>query len=119
MRGKRVHGISRVKLLNLMQTNAIDAGARIHFESRIDGRSAFDGYDLVVGADGVNSAVRTGLNEHFQAVKTARLNKWVWYATPKRLNSVGLIFQQTPFGTFVAHSYRLLSRARNLRYRVQ
>ena len=29
-----------------------------------------------------------------------------WYATPKRLASVGLIFQETEFGTFIAHSYR-------------
>ena len=64
------------------------------------------GYDLIVGADGVNSAVRTALNDHFRAAKEPRLNKWVWYATPKRLSSVGLIFQDTKFGTFVAHSYR-------------
>lgn len=99
-------GISRVKLLELMQQNALDEGVRIAFESRIPTPSHLDGYDLVVGADGVNSAVRSALNEHFQATKEPRVNKWVWYATPKRLTSVGLIFRATEFGTFIAHSYR-------------
>ena len=106
LKGNRFMGISRVKLLQLMQQNAIDEGVRIKFESRVKTPSDLTGYDLIVGADGVNSAVRTSLNEYFMAVKEPRLFKWVWYATPKRLNSVGLIFQDTAFGTFIAHSYR-------------
>lgn len=106
LKGNGFLGISRVKLLQLMQDNALNAGARIQFGVRIADPSAFEKYDLVVGADGVNSAVRTSLNDHFQASKEPRLNKWVWYATPKRLDSVGLIFRETMFGTFIAHSYR-------------
>ena len=89
-----------------MQGNAERAGVRLRFETRIPEPSMLGGYDLVVAADGVRSAVRTALNEHFQATREPRLNKWVWYATPKRLDSVGLIFQETGFGTFIAHSYR-------------
>lgn len=106
LRGNRFLGIARVKLLQLMQENAAAAGARLHFQVPVKDFAALEGYDLVVGADGVNSALRTSLNQHFQATKEARLNKWVWYATPKRLDSVGLIFQDTPFGTFIAHCYR-------------
>lgn len=109
LKGNGFLGISRVKLLQLMQDNALNAGARIHFGVRIADPSSFDTYDLVVGADGVNSAVRTSLNDHFRASKEPRLNKWVWYATPKRLDSVGLIFMATKFGTFIAHSYRFSS----------
>ena len=106
LRGNRFLGIARVKLLQLMQENAAGAGARLHFEAPVKDFAVLEGYDVVVGADGVNSALRTSLNQHFQATKEARLNKWVWYATPKRLDSVGLIFQDTPFGTFIAHCYR-------------
>jgi anthraniloyl-CoA monooxygenase len=106
LKGNGFLGISRVKLLQLMQDNAMNAGARIRFGTRIANTSLFENYDLVVGADGVKSAVRISLNEHFQASEEPRLNKWVWYATPKRLNSVGLIFKATKFGTFIAHSYR-------------
>ncbi|WP_174273240.1 FAD-dependent monooxygenase [Sphingomonas bacterium] len=106
LRGNGFMGISRVKLLDAMQRNAEAAGARLHFETRISDPAALDGYDMIVGADGVNSAVRACLNDHFQATKEPRRNKWVWYATPKRLESVGLIFQATDHGIFIAHSYR-------------
>lgn len=106
LKGNGFMGISRVKLLQLMQRSALEAGATIRFGTRVATPDLLAGYDMVVGADGVNSAVRTALNEHFGATKEPRLNKWVWYATPKRLDSVGLIFKETEFGTFIAHSYR-------------
>ncbi len=106
LKGNGFMGISRVRLLQAMQKNALDAGVSIHFERRVSNVNALTAYDLIVGADGVNSAIRETLNEHFQAVKEPRRNKWVWYATAKRLDSVGLIFQSTPQGTFIAHSYR-------------
>ena len=106
LKGNGFMGVSRVKLLELMQQNAEAAGVRLHFEARVADPALLDRYDLVVGADGVNSTIRSLFNEHFQASKEPRPNKWVWYATPKRLNSVGLIFQETSFGTFIAHSYR-------------
>ena len=83
LKGNGFMGISRVILLQLMQQNALEHGVRIHFESRVADPSLLQDYDLVVGADGVNSVVRTSLNEHFKAAKEPRLNKWVWYATPK------------------------------------
>ena len=106
LRGNGFLGIARVELLRLMQENASRAGARLRFEAPRRDLGILDEYDLVVGADGVNSWLRTALNEHFGATKEPRLNKWVWYATPKRLDAVGLIFQPTEFGTFIAHSYR-------------
>ncbi len=106
LRGNGFLGIARVKLLQLMQQNAAEAGVQLHFEAPVRRLSILDEYDIVVGADGVNSWLRTTLNEHFQATKEKRLNKWVWYATPKRLDAVGLIFKPTRFGTFIAHSYR-------------
>ncbi len=106
LKGNGFMGISRVKLLNLLQDNALEAGVNIHFESRKTDAIQFPDYDLIVAADGVNSAIRSSLNAHFQATKEPLLNKWVWYATKKRLSSVGLIFKETEFGTFIAHSYR-------------
>ena len=106
LKGNGFMGISRVRLLDAMQRNAMSAGVEIRFETRITDLATLGDYDMIVGADGVNSMVRAALNTHFQATKEARVNKWVWYATPKRLDSVGLIFQETEAGTFIAHSYR-------------
>ena len=106
LKGNAFLGIARATLLQIMQENAAKAGARLQFEVTIRSPSDLAGYDMVVGADGINSAVRIALNDYFQATNEARLNKWVWYATPKRLAAVGLIFQDSPYGTFIAHSYR-------------
>ncbi len=106
LKGNGFLGIARVKLLELMQANAAAEGVRLHFEQPVHDLSILDHYDMVVGADGVNSWLRTTLNEHFGATKEKRLNKWVWYGTTKRLESVGLVFQATQYGTFIAHNYR-------------
>ena len=106
LKGNGFLGIARVKLLELMQANAAAEGVRLQFEQPVRDLAILDQYDMVVGADGVNSWLRTALNEHFAATKEKRLNKWVWYGTTKRLDSVGLVFQETRFGTFIAHNYR-------------
>jgi anthraniloyl-CoA monooxygenase len=106
LKGNGFMGVSRVKLLQLMQDNAAREGVQLKFGLRIASPEQLKDYDLIVGADGVNSAIRTTFNDHFRATKEPRANKWVWYATPKHLTSVGLIFKTTEFGTFIAHSYR-------------
>jgi len=106
IRGNVFLGIPRVRLLNIMQAHAAGEGVNIVYSKRIDTLDALAGYDLIVGADGVNSEVRNALQHDFQASVEPRLNKWAWYGTRHRFNSVELIFEQTPFGIFIAHSYR-------------
>lgn len=104
--GNVFYGIARVRLLNILQRHCLDLGVAIHFNQRRANLDGLQGYDLIVGADGVNSAIRECLGEHFQARKEERINKWAWYATPKRFASVNLIFHDTEFGLFIGHSYR-------------
>lgn len=106
IRGNVFLGIPRVKLLNIMQTHAAGEGVNILYEKRVDDLAALAGYDLIVGADGVNSIIRNALQHEFQAVVEPRVNKWAWYATSHRFDTVELIFEQTPYGIFIAHSYR-------------
>jgi anthraniloyl-CoA monooxygenase len=106
IRGNVFLGIPRVRLLNIMQTHATAEGVNIEYSTRIETLDRLAGYDLIVGADGVNSVVRNTLQHEFQAVVEPRLNKWAWYGTRHRFDSVELIFEQTKYGTFIAHSYR-------------
>lgn len=106
IRGNVFLGIPRVRLLNIMQAHATSQGVNIEYARRIESPAALAGYDLIVGADGVNSAIRNSLQHDFQAVVEPRVNKWAWYGTRHRFDSVELIFEQTPFGIFIAHSYR-------------
>jgi anthraniloyl-CoA monooxygenase len=106
IKGNTFLGLPRVKLLNLMQARAAAQGVAIAYARRIERLDELAGFDLIVGADGVNSAIREQLQSRFQAEKEQRLNKWVWYGTRHRFDSVELIFQDTQFGIFIAHSYR-------------
>ena len=106
IRGNVFLGIPRVTLLNIMQAHATSEGVNIIFEKRVDDLATLADYDLIVGADGVNSIIRNSLQQEFQAVVEPRVNKWAWYGTRHRFDSVELIFEQTPYGIFIAHSYR-------------
>ena len=106
IKGNVFLGIPRVRLLNIMQGHAASQGVNIEYAKRIDTPDALSGYDLIVGSDGVNSAIRNALQHDFQAVVEPRVNKWAWYGTRRRFDSVELIFEQTRYGIFIAHSYR-------------
>lgn len=104
--GNIFYGIARVALLDIMERLAEEAGVRLHFERRIASLAELGAYDLVVGADGINSTIRDSLAGHFAAVKEERRNWWAWYATDNRVEGINLIFEQTPHGVFIGHTYR-------------
>src|SRR5687768_17965255 len=50
-------GLSRRSLLEILQERCAELGVVLRFESEVDGRGALPEADLVLGADGVHSAV--------------------------------------------------------------
>jgi 2-polyprenyl-6-methoxyphenol hydroxylase-like FAD-dependent oxidoreductase len=68
---------SRIDLLAVLQRACRQAGVEIEFEKRVDDVRSLD-VDLIVAADGANSAVRTQLAEHFQPSFETRRNKFAW-----------------------------------------
>ena len=60
-------GLSRKKILLLLQQRARELGVRLHFETEINGVSDAGECDLIVACDGLNSKVRGALAEHFRA----------------------------------------------------
>ena len=71
-----------------------------------DARALAAECDLLVGADGVNSVVRTQFAEEFKPSYVTRRNKFAWYGTRQRFHPVSLIFRETAQGAFIAHSYQ-------------
>lgn len=104
--GNAFHGISRLDLLQLLRADAQAAGVALVDGHRIDDLGQLDGYDLIVGADGINSVVRNRLQNGFQSVTEHRRNMWAWYGTPRKSDDVHLLFQQTDVGLFIGHTYR-------------
>ncbi|WP_326837521.1 FAD-dependent monooxygenase [Amycolatopsis rhabdoformis] len=91
-------------VLSLLEQHALAAGVVIDHESRMDPEAlAFGDWDLVVGADGVNSGLRTALAEHFAPTVEMGDNWLAWYGTPKLL-PLSILLQNTDAGMWVAHA---------------
>src|SRR5690606_10773227 len=59
-------GMSRHRLLDVLQREAARLDVDLRFEAEVRDLAELRDYDLVVGADGVNSAVRTLLQDRFE-----------------------------------------------------
>jgi anthraniloyl-CoA monooxygenase len=97
---------SRIDMLNILQRACLRVGVEIEFGKRIDDALALSDADLIVAADGGNSAVRKQSSEHFQPSFEQRRNKFAWYGTRQLFHPVSLIFRETEHGVFMAHSYQ-------------
>jgi 2-polyprenyl-6-methoxyphenol hydroxylase-like FAD-dependent oxidoreductase len=64
------------------------------------------GYDLVVAADGLNSLVRRSFEGDFGTSLSHSANKFAWYGTTKRFETLSQTFVETELGAFNAHHYR-------------
>jgi 2-polyprenyl-6-methoxyphenol hydroxylase-like FAD-dependent oxidoreductase len=98
--------IGRLELLRLLQQRARAVGAQLAFETSVGALSALYGYDLIVAADGVNSLARRTFEREFGASLSHLENKFVWYGTPKRFETLTQTFVANELGTFNAHHYR-------------
>jgi len=102
-------GIGRKRLLNILQERAEGLGVKLVFEADIkdDQEAAREyGADLVIGADGLNSAIRTRYASTFKPDIDTRKCRFVWLGTKKLFKDFTFIFENTEFGWFQAHIYQ-------------
>lgn len=104
--GNGFASISRLALLNLLHGLCAEAGVVIEFRREADSLAGFVDCDLVVGADGINSLVRRLYAGHFRPEVRELTNKFVWYGTRQRFETLTLTFRANDDGAFVAHHYR-------------
>ncbi len=108
----QIHGnhfsrTARIDMLQTLQRACQRVGVRIHYGQRIGDVSA-----LAAGARPADRGRRRqqrrahAVAEHFQPSFEKRRNKFAWYGTRQRFHTVSLIFQDTPHGVFIAHSYQ-------------
>ncbi len=101
-------GIGRRRLLQLLQQRAGELGVVMHFETEFDGTdpTAFADYDLIVGADGVNSQVRSAHADRFAVDVQTRRNRFCWLGTTRMFDAFAFLFEKVPAGWIWAHAYR-------------
>lgn len=98
--------IGRLDLLQLLQERARDAGCELRFQTAVADVGALAGYDLIVGADGVNSVVRRSHQDGFGTALTWLDTRFAWFGTTRRFETLTQTFVDTEWGPFNAHHYR-------------
>ena len=100
--------IGRLDLLRILQARAASVGASLHFDTQAS-LDQLSGYDLIVAADGLNSVVRRSFEGDFGTSLSYSANKFAWYGTTKRFETLSQTFVATGLGSFNAHHYRYSS----------
>jgi 2-polyprenyl-6-methoxyphenol hydroxylase-like FAD-dependent oxidoreductase len=97
--------IGRLDLLNILQARAASVGVTFHFDTQAS-LDQLTGYDLIVAADGLNSQVRRAFEGDFGTSLSYSSNKFAWYGTTRRFETLSQTFVATDRGSFNAHHYR-------------
>ena len=98
--------IGRLKLLQLLQTRARAVGVSPIYGRAVSDLGELKDTDLVVGADGVNSLVRRTNEKDFGASVQYLKNRFAWFGTTKRFETLTQTFIETELGVFNSHHYR-------------
>ena len=100
------HRMARIDLLRALREHCARVGVDIAFEHKADDVDEFADCDLIVAADGANSAIRTRYLQHFEPTLDVRPNYFAWYGTTRLFDPLSLIFRQNADGLLIAHTYR-------------
>lgn len=98
--------IDRLDFLLTLQDRLRSVGVEPHYDHMVKSPDELKEFDLIVGADGVNSLIRRSFEGDFKSSLSYLDNKFVWYGTTKRFEALTQTFVENEIGTFNAHHYR-------------
>ncbi|MFN8572222.1 MAG: bifunctional salicylyl-CoA 5-hydroxylase/oxidoreductase [Gemmatimonadaceae bacterium] len=108
--GHGFSGIARKQLLHILQDRARAVGVQLCFQTEVrtseDLKALGVAADLVIAADGVNSAFRQAAVEHFQPSLDHRPNHYIWFGTHHRFDAFTFAFLEHGGELYWAHAYR-------------
>jgi len=98
--------MSRKRLLGILQERCAELDVAVHFSTVApDVEELRASHDLVVAADGVNSAVRARYADTFAPTLDVRRCKYVWLGTDKVFDAFKFYVRSTPHGVMQIHGY--------------
>ncbi|WP_406391465.1 bifunctional salicylyl-CoA 5-hydroxylase/oxidoreductase [Streptomyces sp. NBC_00882] len=104
--GQGFAAMSRKDLLRILQERSAELGVTVHYRTTApDVDELRESHDLVVAADGLNSAVRTKYADTFGPDLDRRANKYMWLGTDRVFEAFQFFVRQTEFGTMQIHGY--------------
>ena len=98
--------IGRLALLQRLGRRLEAAGITPEYRHLVSDERELEGFDLVVAADGANSFVRHGRERALGTSITELANRFVWFGTPRRFETLSQTFVADAAGVFNAHHYR-------------
>jgi anthraniloyl-CoA monooxygenase len=108
--GHGFSGIARRKLLEILQNRAAELGAELRFSTEVADDSELSNADLIVAADGINSAIRRKHARHFKPDLDERSARYIWLGTTFPFDAFTFYFVENEHGVFQAHCYRFDDR---------
>ena len=104
--GHGFSGLRRLNLLSILQIRAGQLGIGIDYQTAappvdVVAREV----DLVIAADGINSAVREQWQQHFKPATELRSNKFCWLGADMELPGFTYAFKENEHGIWNLHAY--------------
>jgi anthraniloyl-CoA monooxygenase len=99
-------GISRQRLLWILQERAAALGVRQYFEQEVDSEAGLEDADLIVAADGANSKTRLRHQTVFEPELDRRKCRYIWLGTTQTFKAFTFAFERTEHGWFQIHAYQ-------------
>ncbi len=103
--GNGMTGIARPALLSLLHRLARRSGVRLLVGAQIRDLTELEGFDLVVAADGANSALRRRLAAELAPSVAVASAKFIWFGTSYPFDGLTFIHTRGPHGVFAVHGY--------------
>ena len=103
--GHGFSAIGRRELLRILQERASSLGADLRFSTAAPPVGELRWADLVVGADGASSAVRTALSREFVPTLDRRRCRYMWLGTDLVFEAFKFFIAETEHGVVQAHAY--------------
>ena len=104
--GQGFAAMGRKELLRLLQLRCIDLGVDVRFSTLApDVDDLSRDYDLVLAADGVNSAIRARYAQTFGPELEPRSSKFIWLGTDQVFEAFKFFIKDTEHGVMQIHGY--------------
>jgi anthraniloyl-CoA monooxygenase len=98
--------MSRRRLLEILRERCAELDVQVRFdEAAPDAARLRTSYDLVVAADGVNSAVRTQYADVFRPTFEGRKCRYIWFGTDRVFDAFTFDVRATEAGVMQVHAY--------------
>jgi anthraniloyl-CoA monooxygenase len=104
--GHGFSGIGRVRLLSLLQERAAELAVHQTFQHEVTSDDEFADADLIIAADGVNSATRNRYPQIFEPDVDVRKCRFMWLGTTQEFSAFTFAFEETHHGWFQIHAYQ-------------